>query len=122
MIGKLAVSCIKNDRYRHNTKFQSSAQLQPSVLQGTKHRIFNATSDCQSCDVFLKKNQEILTENHYPTEWSSSIVNDTLDKIVTEENFTAKPPKNEQHLKKVKRLNKKELKPTFFSIQRKHHS
>ena len=65
-------------------------------------RIFYATSDWQSFDVALKKNQEIWTENQFPTEWSSSIVNETLDKIVTKEKVTAKPPQNEQHLKKVK--------------------
>ena len=50
----------------------------------------------------------------YPTEWSSSIVNETLDKSVKKENFSAKPPKNEQHLKTTKIPNKNELKPTFF--------
>ena len=43
-----------------------------NVIQGTVHRIFNATNDWQSFDVALKKNQEIWTENQYPTEWSSS--------------------------------------------------
>ena len=49
------------------------------------HRIFNATSDWQAFDVALKKNQEIWTEIQYPTEWSSSIVSETLEKIVTKE-------------------------------------
>ena len=57
--------------------FRSCAPLQHSrnVIQGTVHRNFNATSDWQSFDVALKKNQEIWNENQYPTEWSSSIVN-----------------------------------------------
>ena len=85
--------------------FRSCAPLQHkrNVIQGTVHRIFNATSDWQSFDVALKKNQEIWTENQYPTEWSSSIVNETLDKIVTKEKVTLNPPQNEHHLKKVKR-------------------
>ena len=84
------------------------------MIQGTVHRIFNATSDWQSIDVALKKNQEIWTENQYPTEWSSSIVNETLDKTVTKEKVRAKPPQNEQNLKKVKSLNNREPKPRFF--------
>ena len=78
------------------------------------HRIFNATSDWQSFDVALKKKQEIWTENQNPTEWSSSIVNETLDKIVTKEKVTAEAPQNEHHLKKVKSLNNREPKHTFF--------
>ena len=74
------------------------------MIQGTVQRIFNATSDWHSFDVALKKNQEIWTENQYPTEWSSNIVKETLDKIVTKEKVTAKPPQYEHHLKKVKVL------------------
>ena len=41
--------------------FRSCAPLHNrNVLQGTVHRICNATSDWQSFDVALKKNQEIL--------------------------------------------------------------
>ena len=92
--------------------FRSCAPLQhkKNVIQGTVHRIFNATSDWQSFDVALK----IWTENQNPTEWSSSIVIETLDKIVTKEKVKAKPPQNEQHLKKVKSLNNREPKPRFF--------
>ena len=86
--------------------FRSYAPLQHNrnVIQGTVHRIFKATNDWQSFDVALKKNQEIWTENQYPRDWSSSIVNKTLDKIFTKEKVTAKPPQNEQHLEKLKVL------------------
>ena len=96
--------------------FRSCEPLQHkrNMIQGTVHSIFNATSDWQSFDVALKKNQEIWTENQYPTKWSSSIVNETLDKIVTKKTVKAKPPQNEQHLKKVKSLNNREPKPRFF--------
>ena len=89
---------------------RSCAPLQHKrcVIQGTVHRIFNATSDWQSFDVALKKNQEIWTENQYPTEWSSSIVNETLDEIFTKEKVTAKQPQNDQHHKKVKSFNNRE--------------
>ena len=96
--------------------FRSCAPLQHkrNVIHGTVHRIFNATSDWQSFDVALKKNHEIWTENQYPTEWSSSIVNEMLDKIVTKKKFTAKRPQNEPHLKKVKSLNNRKPIPRFF--------
>ena len=96
--------------------FRNCAPLQHKriVIQVTVHRISNATSDWQSFDVALEKNQDVWTENQYPTEWSSSIVNETLDKIVTKEMVTAKPPQNEQHLKKAKSLNNKEPKLRFF--------
>ena len=76
--------------------FRSCAPLQHkrNVIQGTVHRIFNATSDWQSFDVALKKNQEIWTENQYPKEWSSSIIHETLDKTVMKEKVTTKPPQN----------------------------
>ena len=84
-------------------------------------------SDWQSFDVALKKNQEIWNENQYPTEWSSSLVNETLDKIVTKEKVTANHPKRNIILKKLKVLtirspnlgflfNTEEI---FCSIQRK---
>ena len=112
------ISC---HRYQKSTdtgiilNFCSCAPLQQkrNVIQGTVHRIFIVTSNWHSFDVALKKNQEIWTENQYPTVWSSSIVNETLDKIVTKENVTAKPPQNEQH-KKVKSLDNREPKPRFF--------
>ena len=103
--------------------FRSCAPLQHkrNVIQGTVHRIFNATSDWQSFDVALKKlhlkklfDQEIWTENQYPMEWSSSFVNETLDKIVTKEKVTAKPPQNEQNLKKLKVLLKGSLNLEFL--------
>ena len=84
------------------------------MIQGTVRRIFNETSDWQSFDVALKKNQKIWTENQYPTEWSYCIVNEALDKMVTKEKVTAKSPQNEHHLKKVKTLNNREPKPMFF--------
>ena len=64
--------------------FRSCAPLQHerNVVQGTVHRIFNATSDWQAFDVALKKNQMIWTENQYPTEWSSSIVNECKQNVV----------------------------------------
>ena len=87
-------------------------------LQNKRNVIFNATSDWQSFNVALKKNQEIWTENQYPTEWFSSIVNETLDKIFTKEKVTEKPPQSEHQLEKVKGLNNREPKPRLgFFVQ-----
>ena len=76
--------------------FCSCATLQheKKVTQGIVHKIFNATNDWQSFDAALKKNQEIWTENQYPTEWSFSIVNEKLDKIITRKKVKAKFFKN----------------------------
>ena len=92
--------------------FRSCASLQhkKKVIQGTVHRILNAISDWQSFDGALKKNQVIWTENQYPTKWSSSIVNETLNKTVTREKVTANTPpplpKKSQKVLTIKRLNR----------------
>ena len=66
-----------------------------SCHQKTVHRNFKAISDWQSFDVAPMKNQEILSENQYPIEWSTSIVNETLVKKMKTKTVTAKshPPK-----------------------------
>ena len=91
--------------------FNSGAAIQHSknVIGATVHSIFNAISEWQSFDVSRKKNQKIWKKNQYPTEWSSSIVNKTSDKLFKKEKFSTKSPQKEQSLKKVKSLNKKEI-------------
>ena len=83
------------------------------MIQGIAHRIFKATSDWHSFDVALKRNQEMRTENQYPTEWLSSIDNETLDKIATKQKVTAEPTKNYQLFLKVKILTKNGLNRGF---------
>ena len=63
------------------------------MFQGTVHRIFNATSHYQFFFVAHRKNQETWTENQYPNEWSSSIVNETLRKTVTKQKVVLDLPK-----------------------------
>ena len=50
--------------------FRSCSPLQhnKNEIQGSVHKIFNATSNWQSFDVDFKENQEIWTENQYPNE------------------------------------------------------
>ena len=73
-----------------------------NVIQKTVHTILNATSDWQIFDVDLRKNQEIYTESQYPNNWSSSIVKNKLDKIVTIKMVTTEPPQMKNILKHLK--------------------
>ena len=103
--------------------FRSCATLQhkKNVIQGTVHKIFNATSDWQSFDAAFKQNQEIWTENQYPTEWSSSIFNEKLDKIVTREKVKNQLLK--KHITKSLKVSTiRSLNRGFCTIQRKYYS
>ena len=62
--------------------FRSCAPLQQkNVIQGTVHRVLNATSNLLAFDQALEKNKTCWTKNQYPEEWSSEIVKQTLEKI-----------------------------------------
>ena len=65
--------------------FRSCAPLQhkKNVIQGTVHMVFNATSNWLAFDQALEKNKTCWTKNQYPEEWSSKIVNQTLEKIIS---------------------------------------
>ena len=67
--------------------FRSCAPLQHKigVMQGSVYRIVKPNGDWQLSDVALKKNKEEWTEIQYPTELSSKIVNETLEKKVRKE-------------------------------------
>ena len=64
--------------------FRSCAPLQhkKTVIRGTVHRVFNATSNWLAFDQALEKNKTCWTKNQYPEEWSSKIVKQTLEKII----------------------------------------
>ena len=59
-----------------------------NVIQESVHGSFNATFDWQSFDVALRKTQKIWSKNQFSTEWSSSIVDEKLDKKVTKESYS----------------------------------
>ena len=63
--------------------FRSCAPLQhkKNVIQGTVHRVFNATSNWLAFDQALEKNKSCWTKHQYPEEWSSKIVNQTTRKL-----------------------------------------
>ena len=91
------------------------------MIQGTVHRVFNATSGWQSFDVALKKNRKIWTQNQYPTEWSSSIANKTFDKIVTiGKSYKIPPPhpkKKNNFSKQLKVLTQMSLNQCFVKYR-----
>ena len=92
-------------------------QHEKNVIHWKAHRIFNALSVLRSSALALEENQEIWTENQYPTEWSSSIVNEKLDEIVRQEKVK-KGPNHEHLFKTFKRL--KKFTDVFCSKQGKH--
>ena len=57
---------------------------------------------------------EIWTDNQYPTEWSSSMVNEVRDKIAKIEKVTSKATTKQQHLKKTKSLKQNGCKPIIL--------
>ena len=66
-------------------QFRSCAthQHKKNVIQGTGHKVFNALSNWLEIDQALEKNKTCSTTNHHREEWSSKIVNQILDKIVS---------------------------------------
>ena len=92
--------------------FRSCAPLQhkKNVIQGTVHRVFNATSNWLAFDQALEKNKSCWTKNQYPEEWSSKIVNQTLEKIISggKDQLRTTP---KEHQKSKTKSNEK---PTIF--------
>ena len=81
--------------------FRSCAPLQhrKNVIQGTVHRVFNATSNWLAFDQALGKNKTCWTKNQYPEEWSSKIVNQTFEKISGSKDQLRTTPKEHQKSK-----------------------
>ena len=69
------------------------------MIHGTVNTIFNASSYWQSFFVADRINQEIWTKCLHPTEWSSSIVNETLDEIIRQQRITH--DQRTAHLKEI---------------------
>ena len=58
-------------------------QHMKNVIQGTVHRVFNATSNWLAFDQALEMNKTCWTKNQYPEGWSSKMFNQTLEKILS---------------------------------------
>ena len=67
-------------------KYRSCAALQhkKSIIQGTIHRLFRATSNWEA----LTKNEEIWERNQYPRHWVGNIVKDTINQLRMKEQRT----------------------------------
>ena len=61
----------------------TTLQHKKIVIQGTVHTVLNATSDWLAFDKALEKNKTCSTKIQYPEDWSSKIVNQTLEKIIS---------------------------------------
>ena len=92
--------------------FCSCAPLQhkKNVIRGATHRVFNATSNWLAFDQALEKNKTCWTKNQYPEEWSSEIVNQTLEKIIGEGKDQLRTKPKEHQRSKTKSIDK----PTIF--------
>ena len=56
-------------------------QHKKSIIQGTIHRLFRATSKWEAFHEALTKNEEIWERNQYPRHWVRNIVKDTINKL-----------------------------------------
>ena len=92
--------------------FRSCALLQhkKNVIQGAVHRVFNATSNWLAFDQPLEKNKTCWTKNQYQEEWSSKIVNQTLEKIISGGKDQLRTTLKEHRKNKTKSIDK----PTIF--------
>ena len=59
-----------------------------NIIQGTVHRIFNATSNWQNFDDALCRAQKIWENNQYPPQFTQPIVRATLSKLLGRESKT----------------------------------
>ena len=56
-------------------------QHKKTIIQGTMHRLFRATSNWEAFHEALKKINEIWERNQYPRHWIGNIVKDTIDQL-----------------------------------------
>ena len=63
--------------------YSSCAPLQhkKSIIQGTIHCLFRASSNWEAFHEALTKNKEIWERNQYPRNWVGNVVNDTINQL-----------------------------------------
>ena len=63
--------------------YRSCAPLQhkKSILQGTIHRLFRATSNWEAFHEALTKNEEFWVRNQYPRHWVGNIDKNTINQL-----------------------------------------
>ena len=94
--------------------FRSCAplQLKKNVIHGTVRRVFYAASIWLAFDQVLEKNKTCWNKNDYPEKWSSKIVNQTLEKIISgsKDQLRTRPTPKEHQKNKTRSYGK----PTIF--------
>ena len=65
--------------------FRSCALIQhkKNIVEGNVHRVLRSTSTWQDFDKALRENESIWLRNQYPESWTSKIINDVLQKIIS---------------------------------------
>ena len=94
-------------------KFRCCAPIQPkkNFVEGTVHRVFRSTSTRQNFDIALKETENVWLRNQYPESWTSKIINDALQKIVSTPQLKNEGEK--VHMRGHK-LPAKDVEPFFF--------
>ena len=60
-------------------------QHKKSIIKGTIHRLFRATSNWEAFHEALTENEEIWERNQYPRHWVENIVKDTIKQLQMKE-------------------------------------
>ena len=68
-----------------NNRSCAPLQHKKSILQGTKYRLFRATSKWEAFHEALTKKEEIWERNQYPRHWVGNNVKDTINQLRNEE-------------------------------------
>ena len=66
-----------------NMRSCAPIQIKMKIVEGTVHRDFTSTSIWQIFYRSLKENENIWQKNQYPESWTSKIINDALQKIIS---------------------------------------
>ena len=80
------------------------------MIQRTVHRVLKATSNWLAFDQALEVNETCWNKNQYPEEWSSKIVNQTLEKIKNGDKDRLRTSPEEHQKNRTRSHNK----PTIF--------
>ena len=64
-----------------NYRSRKPLQHKDSIIQGTIHRLFRATSNWEAFHEALTKNEENWDRNRYPRHWVGNIVKDTINQL-----------------------------------------
>ena len=64
-----------------NCRSCAPLQHRKSIIQGTIHHLFRATSHWEAFHEALTKNEKIWVRNQYPSHWVGNIVKDTINQL-----------------------------------------